>query len=577
MSDDIVLYDNQTPALESGDYSITVDQSLSLDTNLAPALVRSFSVAGERLAFPPSAVRAVYPPDGATGDYSQTLPHVVLDGATVPWQRTLGPGTPGPWLMVLLFAGSDRPTPQVVAASTLGVTLEGAEKPADQVTVIDVPRTLLTSILPAAADLPFTAHVRSGDGPDAAVVIGSRLPPAGEPCVAHLVSMENRFSYGTLASTSGAKPVRLVSLASWKFTVLDTDHSFAARVHDLAGNSGGFRLPPTGGTAADAFLSRGLVPVRHRLRGGGKTVSWYRGPFADGPVVGGPMASSPPVRSADGLLRYAKAEGMFDLTYAAAWQLGRLLALRDDGLATTLLTWKRRRDRPVGAGAGYPLKVPSVDDAPPQEIAEWMADLTTLATVPFTYLIPDERLLPLESLRFVDVDQEWVRCLVDGAYSIGRVTAADAERDAATGPPVTPARLTGALIRSSIVSGYPGLLIDGYDAGGKRLEPVRRDTLSPNVLLVLFDGVLTRLDLHQKPEQQHFAVESGGTGKVVRALRGAAGSTDPVPLGTTGTVPLAALAAKMAAKLNVKSGFGPAAFARQMLETAERVTFTTPA
>ncbi|GAB1819471.1 hypothetical protein [Herbidospora sp. RD11066] len=569
---DIVLIDSRVPALQSGDYRITVDQTVSLDTQTA-TLTRTFTVAGERLALPPTAVRAVYPPDGATGDFSQTLPHVVLEGSTLPWQRDLGGVTKGPWLMVLLFAGAERPTPQVVAASTLGIPLEGAEKATDQVTVIDVPRTLLTSILPATADLPFTAHVRSGEGPDTAVVIGTRLPPAGQPCVAHLVSMENRLGGGTLSSSGST--VRLVSLTSWKFTVVDADHSFAARVHDVAENSGPFRLPLTGNDAADAFLRRGLVPVRHRLRGGGRTVSWYRGPFTDGPVVGGPMTSGGPVRSADGLLRFTKSTGMLDLTYAAAWQLGRLLALRDDGLATTLLNWKRRRDRPAGAGDGYPLKVPAADEGPPQEVVGWMNDLASLSDVPFTYLIPDEGLLPLESIRFVDVDPEWVRCLVDGAYSIGRVTPADAERDAAAGPLVTPARLTGALLRSSIVSAYPGLLIDGY-SGDEPLTVARRVTLSPNILLVLFEGVLTRLDLHQKPEQQHFAVEPGGGGKVVRALRGVPGSTDPVTLSATGTVPLAALAGAMARKLNVKTGFGSAAFARQMLETTERVTFTTP-
>ncbi|WP_182880039.1 hypothetical protein [Microbispora sp. H10949] len=580
MPDDIVLIDSRTPALASGGYRVTVDQTISLDGS-PTSITRTFTVAGERLALPPSGVRAVYPPDGATGDYAQTLPHVVLAEPTLPWQREPGAGTTGPWLLVLLFAGDERPEPHVVQAGTLGLTLEGAEKDTDPVTVIDVPRSLLTSLLPAAADLPYLAHVRSGDGSDAAVVIGTRLPPAGQPCVAHLVSVEGRLRNGTLVPGPADQPVRLVSLASWRFTVLDADHSFAARVRDLAAGGGPFRLPATGRPAADAFLSRGLVPVRHRLRGGGATVSWYRGPFACGPVDGGPLAADPRpvVRSADGLLRYFKAEGMFDISYAAAWQLGRLLALRDDGVATAMHTWKRRRDRPAGAGVNYPLDVPAAG-SPPPAVVGWLADLAKLTRVPFTYLIPDERLLPPESIRFVDVDAEWVRCLVDGAYSIGRITRADAERDAASELPAETPRRTGALIRSSVVSGYPGLLIDGYDAHGAALTVARRETLSPNVLLVLFEGVLARLDLHQRPEDQHFAVQPAGQGTLTRSLRGqngeALGTGDPVPLGAMGTVPVARLAAGMARVLNVPSGFGAAAFARQMLETGERVTFLTP-
>lgn len=66
--------------------------------------------------------------------------------------------------------------------------------------------------------------------------------------------------------------------------------------------------------------------------------------------------------------------------------------------------------------------------------------------------------------------------------------------------------VTGVLLRSDVVSGWPGLLVDGYS--GQRHEtqlpllPVER--LSKNVLLCLFVGKVTAVDIHQKPETLHF-------------------------------------------------------------------------
>ena len=54
-----------------------------------------------------------------------------------------------------------------------------------------------------------------------------------------------------------------------------------------------------------------------------RSVSWYRGPLLPYPAK---AAIKVPVSSADAVLRYDPATGLFDTSYAAAWQLGRLLA-----------------------------------------------------------------------------------------------------------------------------------------------------------------------------------------------------------------------------------------------------------
>ena len=71
------------------------------------------------------------------------------------------------------------------------------------------------------------------------------------------------------------------------------------------------------------------------MRQGEKTVSWYRGPLV--PLnYDKPVQIQEPVSCADELLRYDPDIGLFDTTYAAAWQLGRLLALQNQSFALAL-------------------------------------------------------------------------------------------------------------------------------------------------------------------------------------------------------------------------------------------------
>ena len=58
-----------------------------------------------------------------------------------------------------------------------------------------------------------------------------------------------------------------------------------------------------------------------------------------------------------------------------------------------------------------------------------------------------------------------------------------------------------------MVSGWPGLLVDGYDAKQKELTLLRMDRLSANVLICLFAGKIEAVDIHQKPETIHFGLD----------------------------------------------------------------------
>ncbi|MCK5237472.1 MAG: hypothetical protein KAR06_10865, partial [Deltaproteobacteria bacterium] len=48
-----------------------------------------------------------------------------------------------------------------------------------------------------------------------------------------------------------------------------------------------------------------------------------------------------PIMTADEAVRYDPETGMMDISYASAWQIGRLLALQDKEFSVSLYNWKR--------------------------------------------------------------------------------------------------------------------------------------------------------------------------------------------------------------------------------------------
>ncbi len=170
----------------------------------------------------------------------------------------------------------------------------------------------------------------------------------------------------------------------------------------------------------------------------------------------------------------------------------------------------------------------------PDAIATWLGRLCLLQTVPFRFIVPDARMLPIESIRFFYIDQNWIDSMVDGAVSIGKATSRDDAqhqalrttiRDASAAAmrrvrsknaAVTaadsepPGILTGLLIRSELVAGWPGLEVHPYAQydGNQPAEPLqilRMDRIAPSVLLCIFDGIAACTDISEPREALHFA------------------------------------------------------------------------
>jgi len=201
----------------------------------------------------------------------------------------------------------------------------------------------------------------------------------------------------------------------------------------------------------------------------------------------------------------------------------------------------------------------------PPDVVRFLARLRLLEGVPFNYLVPDATMLPLESIRFFYVDRNWLDALVDGALSVGTVNSADREqlsqlhpvvraevdraermvrmKDAdvpavdAQGRPIGVAGpMTGFLLRSKLVSGWPAMHVRAYstdtreddqtipdmDTSTDRVRILRMERLAPAVLLVLFDGVPAVVHLEEPRSGIQFGIrleEHGSTATAVMPIR----------------------------------------------------------
>ncbi|MGO9223407.1 IPT/TIG domain-containing protein, partial [Mycobacterium sp.] len=340
--------------------------------------------------------------------------------------------------------------------------------------------------------------------------------------------------------------------------------------------------------------------------------AWYRGPFTPVdpqplPAVGDPPVDPRHATTADALMIYLAEEGLFDLSYSAAWNIGRELALADSQFAQTINRYRQvsraalgrlsqRLMMPhfsghatlaqlaapkatrahfsarIGDGLGYawtralasiregarPASPAHYRTAPvrrrpaiaPREvlamagaaeavtenvgqeldaIAAWLANLSLLRPVPFSHLVPDSRMLPTESIRFFYVDQGWIDAAVAGALSLAVHGSADLALLSAVRPHLDHmvgthrvrlsggavalssaggAGVTGLLIRSLLVSGWPDLVVTPT-LGGAPLPVIRDDCPSPAVRLSLFQGVPDTVRLSEPYQSLRFGVEDG--------------------------------------------------------------------
>ncbi len=266
--------------------------------------------------------------------------------------------------------------------------LDPGQQMTDSLQMLDIPVPLFQAIAPSVDDLKLMAHVRrvslinkptmqgiSDQGEPVgsfSIVFGNRVPASTKKNYAYLVSVEalqdflppsqNQPASGF--SPDQTKMLRLAVLNSWSFYTTGDSAGFVAQLNalnqaqppvnhqvntDLSLNTN-LRLVAAPGALPQVAnaLEMGYVPLNHNLRSGtqvgdtfipDKTVSWYRGPLL--PYKLDKAALQLPIASPDQVLIFDPTTGMLDTSYAAAWTLGRQIALQDTGFSTQLYNWKK--------------------------------------------------------------------------------------------------------------------------------------------------------------------------------------------------------------------------------------------
>lgn len=192
----------------------------------------------------------------------------------------------------------------------------------------------------------------------------------------------------------------------------------------------------------------------------------------------------------------------------------------------------------------------------PDNLQSWLIKLSLLKGVPFNYLVPDEKMLPPESIRFFYLDPNWVRSLVDGAFSIGRnlndgvsnnqdglsvptqvenlVSASLSQNTtscknlcinplSADGTDLAQDKvITGFILSSSLVSSYPRIGVNAYakghtpaDSDTQLLKVLRLEQLSKSVLVCLIEGDAYHVDIHEPSETLHYGIDCFNDGCTV--------------------------------------------------------------
>jgi hypothetical protein len=382
---DFRLRSSVTPTLPAGRYQAQLEHAVDGGT-IAP-VTRHFDVVAPQFTLASTEIQSVYPPPNSEGAYGTRLAQVVLYRRTLPWEREATPGDTQrrPWLALVLLTDAEatlrtgRPVTEAVPAAlhaALGVTATSGT-----CDYVETSPTVVARVFPRPDELPLLCHVRevsvadtelagSDEDGQLAVVLSARLPrprPAGEKLAygAYLISLEHRLdalpaSTGTPVPELGPVEVDPPGTSTLRFPVLARWRFAAAGEGDFETLMRGLKIGALG-TAPDgcpAVAPSGHLVIAHRTRRGEETAAWYRGPLTPREVFR--RAAGRPLFAAD-QARAVASDGLEDLSEAAAFEVGRLLAMSDPRFLAELLTWRRESMAAAMVAATLPL-VPGVTD-----------------------------------------------------------------------------------------------------------------------------------------------------------------------------------------------------------------------
>jgi hypothetical protein len=217
-----------------------------------------------------------------------------------------------------------------------------------------------------------------------------------------------------------------------------------------------------------------------------------------------------------------------DLTYATAYEIGKLTALNDNDFSKAFFEWKhdvatakQLNNMPAGIQGSHLAALHKYDPNKPMpdSVIKKFSAWKLLIGLPSRYIIPSPDLFPHESLRYFKIDNNWVNAFICGAFSIGHTVQADFRNE------LTKLFLhenrSGFIINSLAVFAWPDYELDAYDSAGLtanpkvKLNPLRKANLDKSTHFYIFDTIVNQLNFHLHPGKLHpgFIVEKGTSKK----------------------------------------------------------------
>lgn len=368
------LANQYLPPLADGEYEMKIAQSVEVEypdpEQPQKTLIkqdqfqekRPFLVLSRAFTVSQSDVFSVYPQENGAGDFSNELPFLVSSVKTLPW---IYENEGAPWLALIVLQEGEATGEQDM---TIGQLLQREDTSAffpdtaildacmeadtDPCHVLDLERSLFRSIIPTKAEMKLLCHAKYTDLSDTeeevsrldgyfSVILGNRFLPEGKVTM-HLISLRGYPDRDSPVYDSCAR-VRLVSLYRWTVFCQSEERSAFQDVIRQTSCSA------VRGGRNHVLSRRGVCALKHYTRAGDEIGSLYHSPLIPYAPKEIPQVREP-CFSSDSLLIYDPEYGLFDVSYAIAWQLGQLQSLADSDLTGQLTQLRRtmKKTREVG-------------------------------------------------------------------------------------------------------------------------------------------------------------------------------------------------------------------------------------
>lgn len=375
------LADNCLPPLYEGFYNVKFNHSMTVEekTNDNKSnnkdenfhIEKKFCVAINAEKLPDTDVFHVSPAPNDQGDFSTELPFMVFNDPTYPWLKNLSTrdNFPIPWIALIILSENEVIEEKDIQHSELSKEFQktgiyfhyddnknSSYKDEDLVHIVRVNRTTFDSIMPDIEDRAWLTHCKNEvdlsatdditiqkDG-NFSVVIANRFPPRNsETTLKYTAHLIPAYLYDDRNKIPAGTDIELISLYHWSFysekCACDpndkiSDKSFVSFINKLK-NSDDKKAPKNSKQICDSTLKE------HRLRTGEKTYSLYHGPIMPMKYIQASNINGEDVYTSDGRLIYDKENGIFDVSYAAAFNLGKLVTLSHNAEAQKIVNWRK--------------------------------------------------------------------------------------------------------------------------------------------------------------------------------------------------------------------------------------------